>query len=678
MDDRRGLLGLLLAAAVVSGCARSADETAPETAGTIDTASLLAEMADLENLTRQPVPFYTSAQASSYSRRSHEGGEAWFANDDRGYYVRTETRAGRTEHVLADLTGPGTVTRFWSANPGNDNLTRFYFDGESEPRIAVPLSALFSGQTAPFGSVFSYLSGTGGNLYYPIPYARSLVITIEEGERPLSLYYEINYRSYDKGAHVESFDPDRAADRAAVQERVARALTDPEPAPAPDGAEWITRRVTIEPGGTFACEPVRGMRAVYEWAVSVADTRDDVPWNDPRRTEQVWRHLILEVAFDGELSIAVPLGDFFGSGPGVNPYASLFFTVAEDGTMTSRLPMPFRRRMDLRLSNAGAVPCTLDLVMQVGPYEWTQRSCHLRAAWGMLTRESWPPFDVTFLETTGEGKLIGSVYELANPVLIWWGEGDQKIRIDGEAFPSTFGTGTEDDYGYAYGYNGKFVRPYHAQTRVDGPWSGGHISLNRWYVLDALPFRTAIRFDQEIWHWMPCEPTWAHVVYWYARPGTPGPPAVDRATLAPVDLGIRENMLEPYEGEALPFEVTGGRAGTERLANCAGARHLVWRGSEPGDRLRVRFTVPEAGRYSVELNLCLSPDYGRQKISLNGQAAAEPVDCWSADLYWLHARLGTFELRAGENVLEVETLEPNPAAEAGNLFGLDYIFLVRQ
>lgn len=206
-----------------------------------------------------------------------------------------------------------------------------------------------------------------------------------------------------------------------------------------------------------------------------------------------------------------------------------------------------------------------------------------------MTRDTWPFFDTSFLDTTGEGKVVGSVYQLANPVLIWWGEGDQKIFIDSESFPSTFGTGTEDDYGFAYGYNGPFVHPSHAQTRVDGPGSGGHISLNRWYVLDALPYSTAVRFDQEMWHWMPCRPTWAHVVYWYAKPGTPGLRATDRQALAPVDLGIRENMLEPYEAELLAFETTGGTAETERLANCSRAEHLVWRDAGPGDRLAVPF-----------------------------------------------------------------------------------------
>ena len=261
--------------------------------------------------------------------------------------------------------------------------------------------------------------------------------------------------------------------------------------------------------------------------------------------------------------------------------------------------------------------------------------------------------------------MIGTVYEIANPVLIWWGEGDQKVFVDGESFPSTFGTGTEDDYGFAYGYNRPFTRPYHAQTRVDGPASGGHISLNRWYVLDALPYRTGIQFDQEIWHWMPCKPTWAHVIYWYAKPGTAGPLEIDRQSLAPRDLGIRANMLDPLEGEDLQHEETGGTAERQRLANCSGATHLVWHGAKPGDRMTVHFAAPKAGRYSVELNLCMAPDYGRQKLSINGKAAAQVIDGYSPKLYWQQAKLGVFDLKEGDNTLVVEALEAERESKTG-------------
>jgi len=137
-------------------------------------------------------------------------------------------------------------------------------------------------------------------------------------------------------------------------------------------------------------------------------------------------------------------------------------------------------------------------------------------------------------------------------------------------------------------------------------------------------------------------------------------------------------MLEPFEGEGLAFETAGGIAEKQRLANCSRAEHLVWHDTKPGDRLTVHFTVPRAGRHSVELNLCMSPDYGRQKFFINGVAADQAVDCYSPKLYWLHPKLGAFDLKEGDNTLEVEVLEQNPEASSKSLFGLDYIFLIRQ
>jgi alpha-glucosidase len=647
-------------------------------AGTITVKTLLGEMVDFDNLAREPWPPYKSASASSFSRASIAGGEAWFDNDDAGQYVRTETNDGRTEHVLADLRGPGTVTRFWSANPDWTNTVRFYFDGELRPRVALPLKALFSGQTVPFGPTFSYLSGMGGNLYYPLPYGRSLKITIEETDKFPRLYYQVGYRTYRGGARVETFDPARAGEWADAQKSTAAQLEAPGSARVPADAAWRTFDLTVQPGQTAAVPELTGPLAVYEWSARVRGTREDGSWTDPLRAHNAYRYLLLEVDFDGRAAIRTPLGDFFGSGPGVNPYHNLLFTVAADGTMTSRLLMPFRSSMQLRLANAGRSAYDVEVRLRVGARAFDDRDMHLRAQWGALTRDSWPLFDWNVLTASGAGKVVGTVYEIANPVLIWWGEGDQKIFVDGEPFPSTFGTGTEDDYGFAYGYNGPFARPYHAQTRVDGPASGGHISLNRWYVLDAMPYRDGLRFDQEMWHWMPCRPTWSHVVYWYAAPGTPGPQEIDRAGLAPVDLGIRANMLDPQEAENLPHETTGGVAAKERLANCSEAEHLVWRGAEPGDRLTVRFSAPEEARYSIELNLAMSPDYGRYRFFVNGEAVPGVVDCYSPTLYWLHPTIGVFRLRRGENVLTVESLVPNPAARTGSVLGLDYIFLVKQ
>ena len=44
--------------------------------------------------------------------------------------------------------------------------------------------------------------------------------------------------------------------------------------------------------------------------------------------------------------------------------------------------------------------------------------------------------------------------------------------------------------------------------------------MNRFHVLDPIPFVRALRFDLEIWHWTDNASIAVDAtVYWYARPG---------------------------------------------------------------------------------------------------------------------------------------------------------------
>ena len=297
-------------------------------------------MVDLENLAVRPEPFFKQAQASSYDRDSHHGGDAWFANRDVGQYVRTETTAsGRREHVLADLKGPGTVTRFWSANPDRTNTTRFYFDGESEPRLALPLADLFKGLATPFGPDYSYVSGTGGNLYFPLPYAVSLRITVEEPpDSPIRLYYEIGHRTYDEGTHVETFDPATATAWEKTAAIVAAKLAHPGSAARLDAgagrsarvSDWVASRLTVVPGETASIPDPRRevrLRMIRPRPRHPRESRLERSGARPQRLPPPRPRGPSSTASS---SIESPLGDFFGSGPGVNPYENLFFTV--DGT----------------------------------------------------------------------------------------------------------------------------------------------------------------------------------------------------------------------------------------------------------------------------------------------------------------------------------------------------------
>ena len=97
--------------------------------------------------------------------------------------------------------------------------------------------------------------------------------------------------------------------------------------------------------------------------------------------------------------------------------------------------------------------------------------------------------DMNLVNFFGEGRYVGTVMHVQNPTQAWWGEGDEKVWVDGERFPSWIGTGTEDYFGYAWSNPEVFSRPYHGQARADGPGCGGQIGNVRWHVMDDIPFK---------------------------------------------------------------------------------------------------------------------------------------------------------------------------------------------
>ena len=91
-----------------------------------------------------------------------------------------------------------------------------------------------------------------------------------------------------------------------------------------------------------------------------------------------------------------------------------------------------------------------------------------------------------------------------------WGEGDEKIWIDGEDFPSIVGTDTEDYY--AYSRSGRstdfYEHPFHAQPRSNiynklnrkqgnKKNSQGFSAETRSRSWDTMPFESSLQLDVE-------------------------------------------------------------------------------------------------------------------------------------------------------------------------------------
>ncbi|MBN1490968.1 MAG: DUF2961 domain-containing protein, partial [Phycisphaerae bacterium] len=262
----------------------------------------------------------------------------------------------------------------------------------------------------------------------------------------------------------------------------------------------------------------------------------------------------------------------------------------------------------------------------------------------------------------------------------WWGEGDEKIYVDGETFPSHFGTGTEDYYGYAWCNNQLFVHAYHNQARCDGPGNYGHTSVNRWHILDRIPFTRDFRFDMELWHWdADCTVDMSVTAYWYARPGA-------TATFAAIQAADLELEIMPaytpvrvegaIEGEEMTVVEKVGPADPQDVNRCSNDQHLWWRPQKDGAELTLRFNVAEAGTYRVLGRFVTARDYGIVQLAINSKKAGEPIDLYSPHVVVKdEMNLGTFELKAGQNELKVKTVGANEKADKAHMFGLDYLRL---
>jgi hypothetical protein len=491
----------------------------PELPGEISVRSLLREMVDLSVLARLPNPPYVARAASSYDRRSvapDNNPDGWFANDDwasavRPNYVRVEEREGRREYVLMDAKGPGALVRIWSASPAG--TLRFYFDGETKPEIEVAFDALLTGK-GPIPEPFSYVAAKGFNAYFPLPFQKGLKVTMDslvvknpwqEGmmER---IYYHLSYRSYPEAVapRIRSYRRDELAPMLADAEKSAQAFR--EPWLVAESARNARPLPMLRAGGELRATFDRaGGGALREISLLVRDT-----------SERALANATLSLRFDGHTTVETPLGDFFGAGPGLTPYDSLPFTLRADGSLVCRFTMPFRERAEVVVR--GSADAEGSVLVDDLPFTRESLYFHARHRPAAVV-DSQPPRDLRMISIEGTGVYAGDVFGIQNPNDKWWGEGDEKIYVDGETFPSFFGTGTEDYYGYAWSTGELFFRPLHAQTRAGGPGFSGTFSVNRFRTLDAIPFAKTLRFDMELWHWGKTRVTWHALIYYYARPG---------------------------------------------------------------------------------------------------------------------------------------------------------------
>jgi hypothetical protein len=661
MTARRG--GVLIVAALVSlAWCRAAEQITLE--------SLVREALDRDAAARFPEPAYTCAQHSSYDRatKTPDDPRGWFANNDQSQFIRKEQRGGRTEEVMFDAAGPGAIVRLWITHGGPVGTVRLYIDDMENPAFEGTVEQFSSGPLlAP--KPWAEERAKGRNMYLPIPYAKQGKLTFERTAKG-PFYYQVNFRTYAANTPVESFSKAALERAKGLIEETGQKLLDNE-ASLKEGKDSAAA-ITISGNGEGK-SAISGPAAIRKIAVKV----------EAGDMKEALRAIVLKLTFDGETTAECPLGDFFGSGVGANAYQSWWNKVETDGTLSCYWVMPFAKQAEIALKYYGKQDgVKAALSYRASDWKWDDRAMLFHATRRMVPEvDSAQKADFNYMTAEGQGVYMGDALMVANPVRDWWGEGDEKVFVDGETFPSHIGTGTEDYYGYAWCTPKYFTSPFHAQPICQGPGNAGHTTNTRVRILDGIPFTKSLKFDMEVWHWKACKITYASCAWWYGKPGAKSNHPFDPETLI-VTMPEGPAVAKAKGAlEAEEMQIVGQPAGkceVQRGHPCgwSGDAQVWWMDAPVGSKLSVKFKVEKAGSQKIEVALTRANDYGIVQLYVDDKKLGDPVDCFIPQgVKVAPAEFGPVELTAGEHTLTAELTGVNEKAAKRNMFGLDFIRL---
>lgn len=500
------------------------DET-PDLVTSLKYSELLEEMVSFDGMTRYPDTDYESRQESSYDRRSTDPlSPEWFANDDGWGYIRYEYPEGRVEKVIFDERHPGVITRIWLTSFGSpETILRFYFDGAEEPSWVVNSFNLkeFAGYAGMnLGDAMAQPAQAwirGSSMYLPVSYAKSCKITIQELVEPttVSRYYHINYRRYPDDFGLETLTPELLKASSSAIRKANELLINPKTV---SGNE-LALSDNIPSGESMKIDLPDGVKSLNSLTVKISTS-------DFSDLAEAMQGIIVEGYFDDHRTVSLPLVQLAGCGRGAYYTKSWRFESDAKGTVVIRWMMPYQSEASLILHNTSSYDMSIETTAITGDYSWDSRSMYFHAAYKQETEypiRLWSDYangiEWNFATISGgRGVYVGDVYTIFNNTNEWPGEGDEKIWVDDENFPSHFGTGVEDYYSFC-GYF-RYHTPFSGEPRLDAANFHGYNIHYRARNLDAIPFRNRLVFNLEMEGHAAGTADLENAVFWYGDPST--------------------------------------------------------------------------------------------------------------------------------------------------------------
>lgn len=595
------LLPMLLSLAVQAGGA-PADEA-------LDFAALVGRTADLDWMLEAPRP--------GEGVREYE-------------WVPDETGGGPP---ALRFEGPGAISRLWlSRATGSlevqvDGVTVGVFPADLAAFASTATEARPDWQQAPLMQVL----GHGFTSYLPLPFTSSC--TLRWIDAPAGARMQASVRRFGEGVAVRGFtaeDLEQTASKRALR-RSIRFLTGGEnpvvpvmPAPFKVGAARL-RSPELPPSvtdGEFRW-PIVG-HGIMRWF-----ELDFIHKEAPAPSEEMLRSLVLRIELGsgdletpGDVLFEVPLGDFFGSAPGANPWLSPWLGYDIDrGVFYCRLPIPYEYGMKICVSSDMTGFARFRMRAGLDPIQDHADMPDLRLHTGWIQGRTAGGSDAASLSAEGPARLAALAFHATSA------EADAFVHDGPFAFAGEWGMPTPGALAQV--------------TLWEGPGAFGRSSMIRHYGLDAptvadgrLEAAAGVRFPGD-------EPVdYSMFAWWYA-------PRLATSNLDPVE-GLEERLPAPrptapftlvegaFEAELAPQLRAARGSRLERVLTpweqgFSRAQYVEWSGAAEGDLMVLTFPVEEVGRYRLTMRLATGPGRGMVQPILDGRAIGEPIDLAAAE-----------------------------------------------
>ncbi len=443
----------------------------------------------------------------------------------------------------------------------------------------------------------------------------------------------------------------------------------------------------VAPGATHTLMDVQGPGVItHIWMTFLGPEPQD--WAKSGSANH--QEMLLRIYWDGSSKpgVEAPVGDFFANCFGRRSEVISQPVIVEDADSYNCFwNMPFRKFARVEIVNQSDKAINLlyynidwikkDKLPKDTPYFYAQYRQEYPVQHGK---------DYVFLDTKGKGHYVGTVLAVRTRSPAWFGEGDEKIYIDGDQDASIWGTGTEDYFLSAWGLK-KTSTPYFGVPYFD-QWGivGGHTSAYRWHINDPLVFKKGIKVTMEHFGWIAPdenpqnkstswnerEDDYASVAFWY-QTGEPtfdarAPEGKERKlpSLERITVYGRDFTSDKFHGD--------GGVVTQQL-NLYDAPHLLYKPSkQEGAWLEITFDVAKMEPLRLLLNMTKSYDFGRYQAYLNGVKIGGPMDFYSREVATEEFHMMDFWPDPGKYTLRLECVGKN-SQSSGYYLGIESVRL---